>query len=161
LHLISKILVILVEIVVSSCQYKNRHCFGNLKQSLSDLGYSRLVRNFFETSHAKGPQDTVGGLIKHQTDFLGIGLKCMGKFLSIISVYLKSRCLLSEDLWFFSLLEANTNKTEQVNFPNLTFNCSGGKCKRNISDDPEIPLCELISKNTIFAVLCDDESYDY
>jgi hypothetical protein len=31
----------------------------------------------------------------------------------------------------------------------------------NISDDPEIPLCELISKNTIFAVLCDDESYDY
>jgi hypothetical protein len=28
-------------------------------------------------------------------------------------------------------------------------------------DDPEIPLCELISKNTIFAILCDDESYDY
>lgn len=51
-----------------SCQYKSRHCFGNLKQSLSDLGYSRLVRNFFETSHAKGPQDAAGGLIKNQTD---------------------------------------------------------------------------------------------
>jgi hypothetical protein len=51
-----------------SCQYKSRHCFGNLKQSLSDLGYSRLVRNFFETSHAKGSQDAAGGLIKNQPD---------------------------------------------------------------------------------------------
>ena len=51
-----------------SCQYKSRHCFGNLKQSLSDLGYSRLVRNFFETSHAKGSQDAAGGLIKKQPD---------------------------------------------------------------------------------------------
>jgi hypothetical protein len=27
-----------------------------------------IVRNFFETNHAKGPQDAAGGFIKRQAD---------------------------------------------------------------------------------------------
>jgi hypothetical protein len=45
-------------------QYKSRHCVGNIAESFQDLGYSKLVRNFFESSHGKGPQDAAGGLLK-------------------------------------------------------------------------------------------------
>ena len=31
-------------------------------------GYKVFHRNFFETSHAKGPQDAAGGFIKRQAD---------------------------------------------------------------------------------------------
>lgn len=37
-----------------ACQYKSRHCFADLSTSSADLGYQRLIRNYYETSHAKG-----------------------------------------------------------------------------------------------------------
>ncbi|MES9883754.1 MAG: hypothetical protein ABW185_23120 [Sedimenticola sp.] len=49
-----------------SQQYKSRHCMGDV--SNIDLGYKSLVRNYYETSHAKGPQDAAGGCIKHMAD---------------------------------------------------------------------------------------------
>ncbi len=44
-----------------SAQYKSRHCLGDVSYATSDLGYERLVRNYFETAHARGPQDAAGG----------------------------------------------------------------------------------------------------
>jgi hypothetical protein len=41
-------------------QYKSRNCVGNIVESFQDLGYSKLVRNFFESSHGRGPQDAAG-----------------------------------------------------------------------------------------------------
>jgi hypothetical protein len=32
------------------------------------FGYRKIVRNFFETAHAKGPQDAAGGFLKNQAD---------------------------------------------------------------------------------------------
>ncbi len=49
-------------------QYKSRHCFGDLSVATHDLGYDTLLRNFFETSHGKGPHDAAGGYIKAQAD---------------------------------------------------------------------------------------------
>jgi hypothetical protein len=49
-------------------QYKSRHCMGNASLACSDFGYNTFVRNYFETSHAKGPQDAAGGLLKRQAD---------------------------------------------------------------------------------------------
>ncbi|XP_071153191.1 uncharacterized protein [Mytilus edulis] len=49
-------------------QYKSRHCFGDLSYAKQDFGFN-IVRNYFETSHAKGVQDAAGGLIKNQADF--------------------------------------------------------------------------------------------
>lgn len=37
-----------------ACQYKSRHCFGDISNSCKDFGYKTFTRNFFETSHAKG-----------------------------------------------------------------------------------------------------------
>jgi hypothetical protein len=51
-----------------ACQYKGRHCFGDLASSTREFCYQRIIRIFFETSHAKGPQDTAGGLLKNQAD---------------------------------------------------------------------------------------------
>ena len=48
-------------------QYKSRNCIGNIVESFQDLGYSKLVRNFFESS----PQDAAGGLLKNQADMAG------------------------------------------------------------------------------------------
>lgn len=48
-------------------QYKSRHCVGDISYSKKDFGYN-TVRNYFETSHAKGTQDAAGGLIKRQAD---------------------------------------------------------------------------------------------
>ena len=50
-----------------SAQYKSRHCMGDIAQSSSDFGYV-TIRNYFETSHAKGPQDGAGANLKHKAD---------------------------------------------------------------------------------------------
>jgi hypothetical protein len=34
----------------------------------SNLGY-KLIRNYYETAHAKGPQDAAGGFLKNQADY--------------------------------------------------------------------------------------------
>jgi hypothetical protein len=41
---------------------------GDVSYSCSDFGYFKVIRNFFETSHARGPQDAAGGFIKKQAD---------------------------------------------------------------------------------------------
>lgn len=51
-----------------SSQYKSRYCMGDVSTYFSAIGYSKIIRNFFETSHAKGPQDAAGGFIKRQAD---------------------------------------------------------------------------------------------
>ena len=50
-----------------SAQYKSRHCMGDSSFSNSDFGY-RMIRNYFETSHAKGPQDGAGANLRHKAD---------------------------------------------------------------------------------------------
>ena len=50
-----------------SAQYKSRHCMGDVSFSLLDFGFPTL-RNYFETSHAKGPQDGAGATLKHKAD---------------------------------------------------------------------------------------------
>ena len=40
---------------------------GDVAQSFSDFGYI-TIRNYFETSHAKGPQDGAGANLKHKAD---------------------------------------------------------------------------------------------
>ena len=49
-----------------SSQYTSRLCMGDV--SYNTLGYKTLIRNFYETSHAKGPQDAGGGFLKSQAD---------------------------------------------------------------------------------------------
>ncbi|CAC5378511.1 unnamed protein product [Mytilus coruscus] len=51
-----------------SSQYKSRHCMGDVSYSCSDFGYAKILPNYFETSHARGPQDAAGGFIKKQAD---------------------------------------------------------------------------------------------
>ncbi len=41
---------------------------GDVSCSCADLHYDMLIRNFYETSHAKGPQDAAGGFLKRQAD---------------------------------------------------------------------------------------------
>ncbi|WAR14301.1 LOW QUALITY PROTEIN: hypothetical protein MAR_004406 [Mya arenaria] len=49
-------------------QYKSRHCMGDVGYSCGDFRYRQVIRNYFETSHAKGHQDAAGGYIKRQID---------------------------------------------------------------------------------------------
>lgn len=47
-------------------QHKRRNCIGDESFVVeSKLGYSKLIRNYFETSPAKGPQDASGSFPKH------------------------------------------------------------------------------------------------
>jgi hypothetical protein len=41
---------------------------GDLSFATTEYEYKVFHRNFFETSHAKGPQDAAGGFIKRQAD---------------------------------------------------------------------------------------------
>lgn len=47
--------------------HKSRHCMGDVSFSINDFGFP-TVRNYFETSHGKGPQDGVGANLKHKAD---------------------------------------------------------------------------------------------
>ena len=50
-----------------SAQYKSRDCMGDVTYSKLDFGFS-TIQNYFETSHAKGPQDGAGANLKHKAD---------------------------------------------------------------------------------------------
>ncbi|CAC5419520.1 unnamed protein product [Mytilus coruscus] len=52
-----------------SAQYKSLNCMGDVCTHRSDLGYDVLIRNYFETSHGKGPHDAAGGFLKNQADY--------------------------------------------------------------------------------------------
>lgn len=54
-----------------SAQYKSRHCMGDVAHSSTHFGYI-TIRNYFETSHAKGPQDGAGANLKHKADMVVI-----------------------------------------------------------------------------------------
>lgn len=51
-----------------SAQYKSKTCMGTSTYLCEQHGYNLFTRNYFETSHAKGPQDAAGGLLKRQLD---------------------------------------------------------------------------------------------
>lgn len=40
---------------------------GNVSFSVTDFGFF-TIRNYYETSHAKGPQDGAGANLKHKAD---------------------------------------------------------------------------------------------
>lgn len=50
-----------------SAQYKSRHCMGDVSLSVTDFGFF-TIRNYYETSHAKVPQDGAGANLKHKAD---------------------------------------------------------------------------------------------
>ena len=50
-----------------SAQYESRHCMGDVSFSETDFGFP-TIRNYFETSHAKGPQDGAGANLKSKAD---------------------------------------------------------------------------------------------
>jgi hypothetical protein len=45
-----------------SVQYKSQLCMIDVDTCISKLGYKVLMRNFYETSHGKGPHAAVGGI---------------------------------------------------------------------------------------------------
>ena len=53
------------EFTDGSVQYKSRNCFGLIKNIFTEHHYDLFIRNDFETSHAKGPQDAAGGFLKN------------------------------------------------------------------------------------------------
>ena len=50
-----------------SAQYKSRHCMGDVSFSETHFSFP-TIRNYFETSHAKGPQDSAGANLKSKAD---------------------------------------------------------------------------------------------
>lgn len=45
----------------------SRHCMGDVSYSVFDFGY-KTIGHYFETSHAKGPQDGAGANLKSKVD---------------------------------------------------------------------------------------------
>jgi len=41
---------------------------GDVCHACTGLGYEALIKNYHETSNAKGPQDAAGGILKRQAD---------------------------------------------------------------------------------------------
>ena len=50
-----------------SAQYKSRHCMGDVSFSETHFSFP-TIRNYFETSHAKGPQDSAGANLKSKAN---------------------------------------------------------------------------------------------
>ncbi len=46
-----------------STQYKSKHCMGDIGQSFIDF-LVETIRNYYETSHGRGEQDSAGGQLK-------------------------------------------------------------------------------------------------
>ncbi|CAC5387052.1 unnamed protein product [Mytilus coruscus] len=142
-----------------SCQYKSRHCLGHLRKSLDELGYDHLIRNIFETSHAKGPHDAAGGLIKNKTDLAIVRGTATIQNAHDLFEFAKSNLSIPKS--------SNINECENTNiigtFSPIPIVLEIGTVDDDQNDDTdiEVPIYELVSKSTIFAVLCDDDEFDY
>ena len=66
---------------------------GDVAQSSSDFGYV-TVRNYFETSHAKGPQDGAGANLKHKADMAVIKRQ--------VCVHPKLHFTFAHNIWIYS-----------------------------------------------------------
>ncbi|CAC5400209.1 unnamed protein product [Mytilus coruscus] len=141
-----------------SCQYKSRHCLGHLRKSLNELGNNNLIRNFFETFHAKGPQDAAGGLVKNQTDLAIVRGTATIQNAHDLFEFAKSNLSVPKS-------KGNINECENTNiigtFSPIPIVPEIGTVDEVQTDetDIEVPIYELVSKSTIFAVLCDDNRY--
>ncbi|CAG2203313.1 unnamed protein product [Mytilus edulis] len=83
---------------VCNVQYKIRHCIEDISYVCSDLGYDKIVRNFFETSHARRPQDAAGGYIKKQADLSIIrGQRVIQSARNLYDFASENLCKTSED----------------------------------------------------------------
>ncbi|CAG2255254.1 unnamed protein product [Mytilus edulis] len=167
-----------------SSQYKSRNCMGDVSfVAESELGYSKLIRNFFETSHAKGPQDAAGGFLKHQADY----------------AVLRGKTHIQNAKDFFTFAEKNLQQPKKNGVGELTtrdlscyecekciigdvkdcenvsyigqFRKTTMICSNPINDDgtednsSDSDTCrlsaDLISKKSVIAVLADDPDYEY
>ena len=50
-----------------TAQYKSQHCMGHVNYSETDFGFP-AIRNYFETSNVKGPQDGAGANLKSKAN---------------------------------------------------------------------------------------------
>ncbi|VDI46241.1 Hypothetical predicted protein [Mytilus galloprovincialis] len=114
-----------------SSQYKSRHCLGSLSTAIPDFGYKTFHRNFFETSHAKGPQDAAGGFIK----------KTGGHICST---------------WQYK----NTGVKKTIKPREITQTSNEEEVAQDtdiLSED----ISDLVSINSVVAVKTDDDNFDY
>ena len=56
---------------VCAAQYKSCNCLDDLSFSVEDFGFL-TVRNYFKTSHAKGPQGGAGANLKQKAEMAAI-----------------------------------------------------------------------------------------
>ncbi|CAC5411409.1 unnamed protein product [Mytilus coruscus] len=143
-----------------SAQYKSRHCIGDISYGCSDLGYDKIVRNFFETSHA------AGGFIKKQADLSIIrGQRVIQSARDLYVFASENLCKTAEDSKcsrrIFRYIDTINRNRDRYFKP--------VKENRKIhqeSEDEEIAdeieqLYELVSTGTIFAVKADDVNQLY
>ncbi|VDI47217.1 Hypothetical predicted protein [Mytilus galloprovincialis] len=127
-----------------SSQYKSRHCLGSLSTAIPDFGYKTFHRNFFETSHAKGPQDAAGGFIKRQAD---------------ISV-LRGNTVIQNAKDLFTFCEKNTGVKKTIKPREITQTSN----EEEVAQDTDIlseDISDLVSINSVVAVKTDDDNFDY
>ena len=79
---------------------------GSVAQSYSDFGYV-TIRNYFETSHAKGPQDVAGANLKHRAD------------MAVIKRQVNARTLKND---IFPLIKVQKNLKGNPKFVEIHFN---------------------------------------
>ena len=88
-----------------STQYKSRHCMGDVAHSSADYGYV-MIRNYFETSHVKGPQDGAGANLKHKADMAVIKRQVMLLSLAFIC-QIQGMCIGIDKKWKHQLVTHN------------------------------------------------------
>ncbi|CAG2231461.1 unnamed protein product [Mytilus edulis] len=140
-----------------SSQYKSRHCLGSLSTAIPDFGYKTFHRNFFETSHAKGPQDAAGGFIKRQAD---------------ISV-LRGNTVIQNAKDLFTFCESSLKKPRSALFKKRKIpdkktikprEITQTSNEEEVAQDTDIlseDISDLVSINSVVAVKTDDDNFDY
>ena len=100
-----------------------RNCFGLIKNICTEHDYDLFKRNYFETSHAKGPQDAACGFLKNQVD---------------LAVYRGSEIIQSASN-FFNYCENHLKDTKSIIVSAVSFTILTEKIDRNNISFKAIP----------------------
>ncbi|CAG2227048.1 unnamed protein product [Mytilus edulis] len=162
------------------CNFVKDYCPGK-----EAVRYAKILRNYFETSHARGPQDAAGGFIKKQADLAVIRdsvnrdrdrnflpVKENRKihqvrsfddgeiFVRKLSCYSCQSCIVGNYSTCMNDAQLGTyNKIKMVK--ESEHNDSDADSNNDEGVDDETNICDFVSNGTIFAVKADDTDCPY
>ncbi len=147
----------------ASNQYKSRHCMGDVGQSFRDF-LIETIRNYYETSHGRGEQDSAGGQVKMKARLAVIRREGTFKSAQDLCIFMTQRFSMPESsMSQYKLVARQFHVVEEkdLEFRRAFKPIKGNRQIHSIRPKKDSEGKELYVKSkSCYCATCIDEQYD-